>query len=98
MESPKREICMSSEAPDVSAAAPMIVETPGICGGSPRIYGTRLPIWGLEAARRAGWSDAKILEAYPALTPAALDLAWGYVETHRELIEREIHENWGHGQ
>lgn len=89
---------MSSEAPDVSAGAPAIVETPGICGGSPRIYGTRLPIWGLEAARRAGWSDAKILEAYPALTPAALDLAWSYVETHRERIDLEIQENWGHGQ
>ncbi len=86
---------MSSEAPDVSAAAPAIVETPGICGGSPRIHGTRLPIWGLEAARRAGRSDQSILEAYPALTPAALELAWAYVESHREAIEEEIRENYG---
>ncbi|HEX5446349.1 MAG TPA: DUF433 domain-containing protein [Pirellulales bacterium] len=86
---------MSSEAPDVSAGAPAIVETPGICGGSPRIYGTRLPIWGLAAARRAGRSDLEILDAYPALTPAALELAWDYIEKHRDAVEAEIRENHG---
>lgn len=72
-----------------------VVETPGICGGSPRIYGTRLPVWGLERARRKGWSDLDLLENYPSLTQADLEMAWNYVAAHLEQIEREIAENNG---
>lgn len=70
-----------------------VVETPGICGGSPRIAGTRIPIWGLERARRKGWSDLDLLENYPSLSQADLDKAWAFIEFNRERIEQEIREN-----
>jgi uncharacterized protein (DUF433 family) len=70
-----------------------IVETPGICGGSPRIYGTRIPVWVLEGARRLGWSDFDLLENYPTINQADLEMAWTFVETQAERIEFEIYEN-----
>jgi uncharacterized protein (DUF433 family) len=74
-----------------------IVETPGICGGSPRIYGTRIPVWGLERARRKGWSDFDLLENYPTINQADLEMAWAFVAAHPEKIEQDIRENDGTG-
>ena len=70
-----------------------IVATPGICGGSARVCGTRIPVWGLEVGRRVGRSGKNLLRAYPALTVADLEAAWRYVDAHREQIEAEIREN-----
>lgn len=74
-----------------------IVQTPGTCGGKARIYGTRLPVWGLEAGRRAGRSDTNLMEAYPGLTMADLEAAWAYVDAHPEEIEQQIQKNNGAG-
>jgi len=74
---------------------PRIVATPGICGGSARVYGTRIPVWGLEVGRRVGRSDKNLLRAYPSLTAADLEAVWRYVDAHREQIEAEIRENDG---
>lgn len=79
-----------SEAP---ADQPRIIATPGICGGSARVHGTRIPVWGLEWGRRVGRSDKNLLRAYPSLTAADLEAAWRYVEAHPEEIEAEIREN-----
>jgi uncharacterized protein (DUF433 family) len=81
---------MSSVPFDAKAQERAIVCTPGICGGNARIPGTRIPVWGLEKARRVGRSDANILECYPWLTLADLNLAWAYVATHTEEIEAQI--------
>jgi uncharacterized protein (DUF433 family) len=70
-----------------------IVKTPGVCGGDARINGTRLSVWGLEEWRRLGWSDARILDAYPQLKPDDLKAAWAYVAQHRDEIEAAIGEN-----
>lgn len=72
-----------------------IVETPGICGGSPRIHGTRIPVWVLEGARRKGWSDLDLLENYPTINQADLEMAWRFVVGHRDKIEQEIRDNNG---
>ncbi|HQU42488.1 MAG TPA: DUF433 domain-containing protein [Pirellulales bacterium] len=84
-----------AQLPKTDIEGRQVVETPGICGGSPRIYGTRIPVWGLERARRNGWTDLDLLDNYPSLTQADLEMAWGFVNAHRELIEREIGENEG---
>jgi uncharacterized protein (DUF433 family) len=47
----------------------------------------------LENYRRLGWSEAKILENYPALRAADLVNAWAYVDAHQEEINRAIKEN-----
>lgn len=49
-----------------------IVATPGVCGGDRHIRGTRIPVWALEAARRAGVDDAEMLEMYPTISPEQL--------------------------
>jgi uncharacterized protein (DUF433 family) len=54
-----------------------IVKTPGVCGGDAHIKGTRVTVWGLEEWRRLGWSNSRILDAYPRLKPDDLDAAWG---------------------
>jgi uncharacterized protein (DUF433 family) len=70
-----------------------IVKTPGVCGGDARIKGTRLTVWGLEEWRRLGWSDARILDAYPQLKPEDMTASWAYVKQHPDEIEEAIREN-----
>jgi uncharacterized protein (DUF433 family) len=70
-----------------------IVKTPNVCGGDACIRDTRLPVWGLEEWRRLGWSDERILDEYPQLTPEDLAAAWAYAASHRDEIERAIREN-----
>jgi uncharacterized protein (DUF433 family) len=70
-----------------------IEATPGVCGGDPRIAGTRIPVWTLEQYRRLGLSEAQILAAYPGLRAADLINAWTYVADHPGEVERQIREN-----
>lgn len=70
-----------------------ILHTPGVCGGEACIGGTRIAVWMLDDARRAGVGDLDLLEDYPGLGVGDLDAAWRYVETHREEIERAIRSN-----
>jgi uncharacterized protein (DUF433 family) len=72
---------------------PGIESTPGVCGGSARIHNTRIPVWGLEADRRLGLSEAEILESYPTLNPDDLKHAWAYLDAHRGEIDQEIKQN-----
>ena len=71
---------------------PTIVRTPGICGGSARIAGTRIPVWTLYELWRMGASDQDVLSAYPSLSDAQLRAARDYVERHRDEIARDVHE------
>lgn len=84
-----------SQLPRTETAKDRIVKTPGICGGSARVYGTRIPIWGLEAGWRAGRSNQSLLRAYPSLTGEDLQAALAYIEAHREEIAAEILDNDG---
>jgi uncharacterized protein (DUF433 family) len=70
-----------------------IESTPGVCGGEPRIAGTRIPVWTLEQARRLGVREADLLRDFPALRAADLVNAWSYVASHREEIEAQIRDN-----
>lgn len=66
----------SGQAPKLPESDKRIVQKPGVCGGDAIIAGTRIPVWGLERARRHGINDSRILEMYPALSQADLDAAW----------------------
>jgi uncharacterized protein (DUF433 family) len=72
-----------------------IESTPGVCGGDPRVAGTRIPVWTLEQYRRLGLSEAQILIAFPSLRAADLVNAWSYVADHPDEIEHQIRENEG---
>ena len=72
---------------------PGIEKTADAAGGEACLVRTRIPVWTLDNYRRLGWSEATILENYPALRAADLVNAWGYVDAHREEIDRAIQEN-----
>src|SRR5262249_57766391 len=74
-------------------AFPSVVSTAEVCGGSPRLIRTRIPIWVLQRMRQLGFSDSKILESYPTLTAGDLVQAWGDAAMHKGEIEKEIEEN-----
>lgn len=63
------------------------------CGGNACIRDTRIPVWSLVEGRRLGLSDARLLQAYPLLTPADLATAWEYSRQEPLEIERSIWEN-----
>lgn len=52
---------------DLGGAMLGIESTPSICGGEPRIVGTRIPVSALAQFRDLGTSKADILRAYPTL-------------------------------
>ncbi len=66
---------------------------PGVCGGEPRIAGTRIPVWTLEQGRRLGASEADLLRDFPGLRAADLVNAWTYVASHLDEIETQIRAN-----
>jgi uncharacterized protein (DUF433 family) len=70
-----------------------IRHTPGVCGGEACIRMTRIAVWMLEEARRAGAMDVDLLADYPDLTRDDLDAAWQYVSTHADEIENAIQAN-----
>jgi uncharacterized protein (DUF433 family) len=80
-------------AQDLGDAFPGIDTIPGVCGGEPTIVRTRIPVWLLEQARRAGASEAALLQAYPTLHAEDLAHAWAYVRAHRDEIDRLIREH-----
>lgn len=84
---------LSRSFPFSAVEHPVIVSTPGVCGGSPRFIRTRIPVWVLERMRQLGVSEIDIMRSYPTLQAADLAQAWSYVARHREDIEKEILEN-----
>lgn len=70
-----------------------IEKTPGVCGGDACIRGTRIPVWVLVNARRIGYSEADLLESYPALGSADLANAWTYAQAYPDEIEIAIQGN-----
>ena len=70
-----------------------VESTPGVCGGEPRILGTRIPVWALEQAQRLGASEIDMLRAYPTLRADNLTQAWAYVRAHPAEIAQQIREN-----
>jgi uncharacterized protein (DUF433 family) len=63
------------------------------CGGDACVRDTRITVWGLEAHRRLGMSDAEIIAAVQGLTPGDLEAAWEYVAAHRAEIDQAIRSN-----
>jgi len=63
-----------------------IEKTEGVCGGSVRIAGTRIPVWQLVAVRNLGVNEAQLLIDYPTLRAEDLVNAWSYAQAHRDEI------------
>ncbi len=80
-------------ASELSDIFPGIEKTPGVCGGSARVTGTRIPVWSLVQAREMGYSDERLLYEYPTLRASDLQNVWTYFDAHSEEISTEIQEN-----
>lgn len=79
-------------APDLARAWSGIERTQGVMGGDACLVRTRIPVWLLESYRRLGWSEAQLLENFPALRAADLVNAWAYSESHGDEIDQAIRE------
>lgn len=69
-----------------------IQHTPGVCGGRARIRDTRIPVWIIVEAKKAGASDLDILRNFPSLTAEDLTNAWRYYLGHRPEIDQDLKE------
>lgn len=78
---------------DLSGAYPGIERKPGVCGGEPRIAGTRILVWILVQYRKLGASEVDLLQAYPTLHAEDLANAWIYYRSHKGEIDQQIIEN-----
>jgi len=65
----------------------MIVHTPDILGGSPRIKGHRIAVHRVAGWWKLGLSIEEIGERLSALTPAEIHAALAYYHLHRPEIE-----------
>lgn len=63
-----------------------IESNPEICGGRPRVKGTRLAVEFLLGLKAAGWTEAQILDSYPHLTAEDLQAVFAFAQS---LIEEE---------
>jgi uncharacterized protein (DUF433 family) len=73
---------------------PYIVSDPEVCGGSPRIAGTRITVRTIVIAILLhGLSPEELLSHYPHLSLAGIHDALSYYYDHREAIDREIAEH-----
>jgi uncharacterized protein (DUF433 family) len=70
-----------------------ITKTPGVCGGSACIAGTRIAVWLLVEAQQLGISEAQLLQDYPLITAADLVNAWIYADAYPEEINAAIRVN-----
>jgi uncharacterized protein (DUF433 family) len=73
-----------------------IQQTPGTCGGKPRIAGTRIKVSLIATlSERNRMTPDEIVEAYPHLTLAQIHAALAYYWAHRDEIEQELRKEQG---
>jgi uncharacterized protein (DUF433 family) len=77
----------------VSSDHPYVVRTEGVCGGRPRLKGSRIPVSTIAEYVRSGESPAGIAALYPHVEPAAIQNAIGYYLEHENQIDAEIEAN-----
>ena len=70
-----------------------IVRTHNICGGSPVIAGSRIPVWIIAGWYKQGMSLDEIMDTYPHLRPEQICAALTYYFEHQAEIEMEIQSN-----
>lgn len=71
------------------AAGDGVEKTPGVCGGSACIMGTRIPVWTLVNYWRLGSSEEELLRNFPSLKPGDLGRALEYALVHPEEAQED---------
>jgi uncharacterized protein (DUF433 family) len=71
-----------------------IVRDEGICGGQPRIAGTRLKVQHIALEyEHLGWTPDQICDAHPELSLAEVHAALSYYYAHKSEIDQTIRED-----
>jgi uncharacterized protein (DUF433 family) len=70
-----------------------IESSPEVCGGKPRIAGSRVRVQDIVVWTEAGQSPDEIVGSFPHLTLADVYAALAYYHDHREAIDRQIRED-----
>jgi uncharacterized protein (DUF433 family) len=79
---------------DEAGSAALIVETPGVCGGYPRVWNTRISVALIvEAYREAAQRLDETSRAFPQLTPEQVCAALEYYAAHPERVDEDIERN-----
>jgi uncharacterized protein (DUF433 family) len=84
---------MGREVDSVEILADYIARDKDICGGEPRIRGTRITVRAIVESIRLYHAKRPLLQAFPDLTPEDLDAALIYYVEHPDEIERYIYEH-----
>ena len=73
---------------------PHITVDPHICGGSPRIEGTRITVRTIVIyALHHGQTPEELITHYPHISLASVYDALSYYYDHRELMDKDITEH-----
>jgi len=68
--------------------------TPGVCGGKPRIAGTRIKVQHVVLwTERMGWSPDEIVATYTHLTLADVHAALAYYFDHRDEVRESLRQD-----
>lgn len=73
---------LNAEIEKLRLAEERIVRDPEILSGTPVLKGTRIPVHLIAEMRRQGAPDAEILESFPSITEADIELAVFYAQAH----------------
>jgi uncharacterized protein (DUF433 family) len=86
---------MATETQTTRTEHPHIVMTPGICGGRPRIDGTRLSVEFVVKQIATGDTPIDVAESYPEgyVSAAAVYDALSYYYDHKDEIDGAIEEH-----
>jgi len=68
----------------------LIVSTPDICGGRPRLDGSRITVQYIINEIKAGITPEEIVEEKPHLTLAAVYAALAHYYDNKELLDTEF--------
>lgn len=68
-----------------------IVKTPGVCGGQPRIIGTRIKVKHVYTwVEEMSMTPAQVVAEYPHLTRAQVHAALAYYWSHQDEIRQDL--------
>lgn len=84
-----------SETPPSVELGSLIVKTPGVLGGRPRIRGHRVAVHRLAGWWQLGLSLEEIADKHPSLSPAEIHAALAYFHLNRAELEGYLEEERG---
>jgi uncharacterized protein (DUF433 family) len=84
-------ISSGPDATETPSLAELIVKTPGVVSGQPRIAGTRIKVKHVYTwVERMGMTPAQVVASYSHLTMAQVHAALAYYWLHQGEIEQDI--------